>query len=271
MRFFTDNSGNFNWAAIGAICAVIGSALAVATFFMSGSKAGASAENLNTVLGDFVAGDKIEGITLEQYEAGLLRREKEVIESLEDESNTTEDTELLRATLQRIDAQQTNLQQSYENVEKLTAQIRAYQNNVENKELVEQAVLDIFDGNIPGAAGKALDAGIPLASVGTIENTSRIFQPVRTEADFQKFVAGRELVLSDDVNYTVSFGRDGSINGYSFGTRSGSGTWAWINGQFCQEFSHRDTHYPQKCFPLFVSNTAVKFEYGPDNIDVYTK
>lgn len=270
MRFFTDNSGNFNWAAIGGLCAVVGSIIAVATFFSPLGSQDASTQNINTVLGDYVTGNKIEGITLDQYEAGLLRREREVIDRLQDKGISSNDAKVLQATLKRIDARQADLQASYGEVKKITAEIRAFQNSVNDPDLLEKAVLEIFDGDTFQAADKALSAGVPLTGVGTIENTSTVFQDVRTETDFLRFVAEKDLVFSDNTNYVRRYGRNGSINGYSFGFRNGTGSWAFVDGKYCEEFKHKDTFYPQYCPRLSVTRSAVKFVYSDSNTAIYS-
>lgn len=58
----------------GGITAAIASVLALVSYFASApSLENATDENFRTVMGDSISGDKIEGITLEQYEAGLKR------------------------------------------------------------------------------------------------------------------------------------------------------------------------------------------------------
>ncbi|MFL4468552.1 hypothetical protein ACERZ8_01190 [Tateyamaria armeniaca] len=222
-------------------------------------------------MGDYVAGDKIQGITLEQYQAGLMEREQQVVARLKESGVSPLDAKALRETLQRIDARQANIQASYRDVERLTAEIRTYHENVADKQLVEQAVLDIFDGNNANAAGKALEAGIPIETVPTIEATQSIFQEIRTKADFLKFVTERDLILSDNTNYKRLYGRNGSIEGFSVNLRSGTGSWAWVNGEYCEEFKHRDDHYPQYCPDVFVSNSGVKFEYESGDTAIYSK
>ncbi|MDP5216293.1 hypothetical protein Q5Y75_03605 [Ruegeria sp. 2205SS24-7] len=267
--FFTDKNGNFNWAAIAAICAVVGSVLVIATYLTSGSGKDVAATNIVTVLGDHVQGDKIEGITLEQYEAGLKRRETEIVGLLKDSSISTKDAQSSRQTLQKIDSRQSDLQSPYADVEKLTAEIRAYHENIADTNLLQRAVLDIFDGDNFSAVDKALEAGIPVTSVGTIENTSSVFQPIKTEVDFLRFVTGRDLFFSNDTFYVRKYGRDGSIDGFSYGNRTGTGSWAFVDSRYCEEFMHRGEHYPQYCPDVAVSKSAVKFVYENGDAAIY--
>ncbi|WP_299847331.1 hypothetical protein [uncultured Roseovarius sp.] len=259
MRFFTDANGNFNWAAIGGICATIGSVLALLAFFTSDKTADATAKNIETVIGDYVIGDKVEGITLEQYESGLKRREEEILARLDSGDITGQDAAGLRDALQQIDARQSDLQKSYAEVALLTADIRAFYESVADKELLNEAVLEIFDGNSAGAATKAIAAGIPVEGVGTIENLSTIFQPVRTRADFLQHVAGYELFASDDTFRKTVLGKDGSVNSYWSINRDTTGSWAWIDGAYCQEIIHKGSFVAQTCSQVFVTNSAVKF------------
>lgn len=270
MRFFTDKDGNFNWAAIGAICAVVGSALAIFAFFAPVSTRDVTEQNIQTVLGDYFVGDKVEGITIEEYEKGLERRETQIVDLLKDTNISAEDAESMRQTLTRIDARQSNLQSSYKDVEKLTAEIRTYHENIADQELVQKAILDIFDGNAFSAAEKAIDAGIPITKSATIEEATSIFQTIQTEADFLRYIAGKELALSTDENYIRKYGRNGSMDGFWWSNRNGTGSWAFIDGKYAEEFTHDGKHYPQYFPEVSVSRSAVKFKYGNGDVAIYS-
>lgn len=270
MRFFTDKNGNFNWAAIGGICAAVGAIIAAITFLAPQGGKDVATKNIQTVIGDYVIGTKVEGITLEQYEEGLRRREEEIVEILKDATVSAQDAEALRATLTKIDGRQADLQSSFKDVKDLTAEIRTYHANIANKDLLQEAILKIFDGDVSAAADKALDAGIPIKTVSTIESPSTVFQPIKTEADFLRYVVGRELQLSNDVNYVRKYGRNGSINGYNWGGRTGTGSWAFVEGKYCEEFTHAGKHYPQYCPEVEVTRSAVKFEYSDGKTGVYS-
>lgn len=270
MRIFTDQRGNFNWAAVGGICAVIGSALALVTFFMpTGSNA--TEQNAKSVLIDYVAGDKIVGITLEQYEVGLKRREDEVRAQLEDGDLSSAENETLRAALQQIDARQSSLEQSYQDVALLTADIRSYHENANDPELVKEAIGALFDGDTASAARLSIKAGIPVDSVGTIDSLTQVFQVIETEADFLRYVAGRELTLSNDTFYKATIGKDGSLNGYWSINRVLSGSWAWIDGKYCREYVWHDDHYPEHCATVSATRSAVKITDRDGTTQIYSK
>lgn len=269
MRIFTDKFGNFNWAAVGGVCAVIGSALALTTFFSS-SGADASAENVSTVLIHNFDGDKVEGITLEQYEAGLVRREQEVLERLKDTSLDGGEAKALRTALQKIDERQSDLDTAYKDVAKLTADIRAYHENSPNPELVQEAIGALFDGNTANAARLSIKAGIPVDSVGTIESLTRVFQLIETETDFIKYVADRDLILSNNTFYKAVIGRSGSLEGFFSMTRTLSGSWAWIDGKYCREFAWKGKHYDEHCATISATKSAVKIADETGTVQIYS-
>jgi|GEM_PF-6282416 len=261
MRYFTNEDNNFNWAAIGGICAVIGTLIASITFFRSSNAPEpASVVNTSVVLEDYVAGDKIEGITLEQYEEGLFRKETEVIARLKEAELPSEEAVELRKALLQIDARQAELQKSYKGVAELTAGIRRYHENSADPSKVREAIDKLFEGDTAAAARLSIKAGIPVNTVGTIESLTSVFQPIETKTDFLRYVAGKALNNNDD--YTTKIAKDGRLSGH-FSTYTGvdrlSGSWAWINGQYCRAFQYKDKAYSEHCANVFATTTAVKF------------
>lgn len=259
MKFFADKNGDTNWAAIGGVSAVIGTLLALLTFVFPLSQPSANSVNIEAVLGDNVVGDKIVGISLEQYENGLKRREDEIRNALEKDDLTSEEIRNMRDTLQKIDSRQLSISTAYEDVSLLTSYIRAYHENSEDPEVIKEAINAIFDGDTSSATRLSIRAGIPVKSLGTIESLTGVFQEVETETDFMSYVAGRDLIQSNNVNYVVKIGRNGSLNGFYWGIRDLSGSWSWLNGKYCREFNYKDKHHPERCDRVFATNTAVKF------------
>lgn len=272
MRIFTHENGSLNWNLISGVCAIIGTALALLTYLFVPSKVPSQTANVNMVLNDYVAGDKIEGISLPDYEDALRRREKEIVKLLRDEDKlTTAEISKLQSTLERIDARQSDITASYRDVEALTREIRTHYARAEDPSTAKIALAKLFDGDTT-AARETIKAGIPLNSFSTINQLTGVFQPVLTRTDFLKHVAGRDLENNND--YIMHIGRDGALVGSLFGTGhvdNMNGAWQWRAGQYCTEFQFNETHNPEKCMRIFATNTSVKFAENGGQTSIWAK